>query len=178
MNNCEYDERFSLLKQEAEICEIDSHSEALKNNPMKTQKHLDFSKIFSPANDLNILGSNRGQELSATAAALRCLLNQNFFSTSSPLSHPAWTLTSDQIARVCESFQEVGDIERLARFLWSLPASPAILEILDSNETVLRARAVVAFHQGHYQDLYAILESHRFTEKDTHGKLQVGLHSD
>ena len=163
-----YDECSRFIKKE-QMSEMNPSSESL----FKHQETFpgEVKKFFSPATDAQ--SSNPATEFSTTAAALRCLLNQNFLGNSPPLHHPAWTLTSEQIARVCESFQEVGDVERLARFLWSLPASPAILEILDSNETVLRARAVVAFHQGHYRDLYAILENHRFTEKDSHSKLQV-----
>ena len=171
MNNPVYDETRPTEKSEKEDREIETHAESL----IKSQTSVaDFSKLFTSSTaELNNLSLNPSPELSATAIALRYLLNQNFLATSPPLPHPAWTLTTDQIARVCESLQEVGDVERLARFLWSLPASPSILEILDSNETVLRARAVVAFHQGHYRDLYAILENHRFTEKASHRKLQV-----
>lgn len=46
----------------------------------------------------------------------------------------------EQIACVCEALQQSGDVERLSRFLWSLPPS----ELLRSNESVLKARAVVS----------------------------------
>ncbi|KAF2885939.1 hypothetical protein ILUMI_20234 [Ignelater luminosus] len=59
---------------------------------------------------------------------------------------------------MCEALHQRGDVERLASFLWSLPPS----ELLRGNESVLRARAVVAFHRGSYHELYAILESHSF----------------
>lgn len=64
----------------------------------------------------------------------------------------------EQIACVCEALQQSGDVERLSRFLWSLPPS----ELLRSNESVLKARAVVAFHRSDFRDLYAILEGHNF----------------
>ncbi|XP_026468391.1 homeobox protein SIX6-like [Ctenocephalides felis] len=85
---------------------------------------------------------------------------------------PTLSFTLDQVSSVCETLEESGDIERLARFLWSLPvAHPNILE-LDRSEAVLRARAIVAFHSGHFRELYAILERHKFT-RDSHGKLQA-----
>lgn len=59
---------------------------------------------------------------------------------------------------MCEALHQRGDIERLAAFLWSLPNS----EILRSNESILRAKASVAFHKGSYRELYAILESYTF----------------
>lgn len=41
---------------------------------------------------------------------------------------PTLNFTASQVATVCETLEESGDIERLARFLWSLPvAHPVIL---------------------------------------------------
>ncbi|VCW97164.1 unnamed protein product, partial [Gulo gulo] len=57
--------------------------------------------------------------------------------------------------------------DRLARFLWSLPQS----DLLRGNESLLKARALVAFHQGIYPELYSILESHSF-ESANHPLLQ------
>ncbi|KAG2457731.1 SIX6 protein, partial [Polypterus senegalus] len=76
------------------------------------------------------------------------------------------------VAGVCETLEESGDIERLGRFLWSLPVAPAACEVLNKNESVLRARAIVAFHTGNFRELYHILENHKFT-KDSHAKLQA-----
>ena len=47
---------------------------------------------------------------------------------------PYYHLTAQQIAQVCETLEEAADIERLARFLWSLPANPAVIEALNKNE--------------------------------------------
>lgn len=41
---------------------------------------------------------------------------------------PTLNFTASQVATVCETLEESGDIERLARFLWSLPvAHPVII---------------------------------------------------
>lgn len=86
---------------------------------------------------------------------------------------PTLNFTAGQVATVCETLEESGDIERLARFLWSLPvAHPVIFFLsklisfchlpngekilqniseLDRSEAVLRARAVVAYHTGHFR---------------------------
>lgn len=85
---------------------------------------------------------------------------------------PTLHFTPQQVAQVCETLEESGDIERLGRFLWSLPVNPTACEALNKHESVLRARALVAFHTGNYRDLYHILENHRFT-KDSHAKLQA-----
>ncbi|KAK1131580.1 Homeobox protein six3 [Melipona bicolor] len=85
---------------------------------------------------------------------------------------PTLSFTVGQVATVCETLEESGDIERLARFLWSLPVAHPNIQELNQSEAVLRARAIVAFHSGHYRELYAILERHKFT-KDSHGKLQA-----
>nr|AST12254.1 transcription factor Six3/6 [Balanoglossus misakiensis] len=85
---------------------------------------------------------------------------------------PTLNFSPQQVASVCETLEESGDIERLARFLWSLPVAPGTCEALNKNESVLRARAVVAFHQGNFRELYNILENHKYT-KESHAKLQA-----
>ena len=81
---------------------------------------------------------------------------------------PSFGFTQEQVACVCEVLQNSGNIERLARFLWSLPAC----EHLHKNESVLKAKAVVAFHRGNFKELYKILESHNFSIHN-HPKLQA-----
>ncbi|XP_061469276.1 homeobox protein SIX6 [Rhineura floridana] len=85
---------------------------------------------------------------------------------------PILNFSPQQVAGVCETLEESGDVERLGRFLWSLPVAPAACEALHRNESVLRARAVVAFHAGDFRELYRILESHKFP-KESHAKLQA-----
>ncbi|MBN3307736.1 homeobox protein SIX4 [Amia ocellicauda] len=72
-----------------------------------------------------------------------------------------------QVACVCEALQQGGNVDRLARFLWSLPQS----DLLRGNESILKAQALVAFHQARYQELYSILESHSFSPSH-HASLQ------
>uniref|UniRef100_A0A8C8R959 SIX homeobox 4 n=1 Tax=Pelusios castaneus TaxID=367368 RepID=A0A8C8R959_9SAUR len=73
----------------------------------------------------------------------------------------------DHVACVCEALQQGGNLDRLARFLWSLPQS----DLLRGNESLLKARALVAFHQGIYPELYSILEGHSF-DSASHPLLQ------
>ncbi|KAK3092539.1 hypothetical protein FSP39_004135 [Pinctada imbricata] len=96
------------------------------------------------------------------------LNNENIPNPESPSSNSeitngkSMTFSPEHVACVCEALQQKGDIERLARFLWSLPPS----ELLRGSEAVLKARATVAFHRGSYRELYAILESHKFDESN------------
>ncbi|KAL6448705.1 hypothetical protein ACFW04_000498 [Cataglyphis niger] len=64
--------------------------------------------------------------------------------------------------------QQAGSVERLSRFLWSLPACTR----LHRHESVLKAKAIVAFHRGQFKELYRILESHTFSPNN-HPKLQA-----
>uniref|UniRef100_H3AZ45 SIX homeobox 5 n=1 Tax=Latimeria chalumnae TaxID=7897 RepID=H3AZ45_LATCH len=68
------------------------------------------------------------------------------------------TFSADQVSCVCEALLQAGNVERLGRFLTSLPPS----ELLRGNETLLKARALVAFHQENFKELYSILESQPF----------------
>lgn len=65
----------------------------------------------------------------------------------------------EQVQCMCEALQQRGDVEKLATFLWNLPPS----ELLRNNESVLRARAIVAYHRGLFHELYALLETHCFS---------------
>lgn len=76
--------------------------------------------------------------------------------------------TQEQVACVCEVLQQVGDIERLGRFLWSLPSN---IEAIQNNESVLKARALLHFHNGEFKQLYKLLETHHFNPS-SHAKLQ------
>lgn len=80
---------------------------------------------------------------------------------------PTFSFTPEQVACVCEVLQQSGDIERLGRFLWSLPEC----ETIQKNESVLKAKALVSFHQGNFQELYRILENNSFSPS-SHPKLQ------
>lgn len=81
---------------------------------------------------------------------------------------PSFGFTQEQVACVCEVLQQSGNIERLARFLWSLPAC----DHLHKNESVLKAKALVSFHQGNFKELYRILENNTFSPA-AHPKLQA-----
>ena len=73
----------------------------------------------------------------------------------------------DQVACVCDALRQAGDIERLARFLWSLPPN----DVLHGSESVLKARAFVAFHRGSFREVYTVLESNEF-DSNSHEMLQ------
>ncbi len=76
--------------------------------------------------------------------------------------------TQEQVACVCEVLQNSGDMDRLARFLWSLPAC----EQLHRNESVLTAKAAVAFNDANFKELYRLLESYNYSPRN-HPKLQT-----
>uniref|UniRef100_A0A8C4RCD3 SIX homeobox 5 n=1 Tax=Erpetoichthys calabaricus TaxID=27687 RepID=A0A8C4RCD3_ERPCA len=67
--------------------------------------------------------------------------------------------SAEQVSCVCEALLQAGNVEQLGRFLSTIPAAP---ELQRGNETLLKAKALVAFHREEYKELYAILESHSF----------------
>ncbi|CAM4582519.1 homeobox protein SIX4 [Caretta caretta] len=103
------------------------------------------------------------------------LLARNHHAASASSSSPSSSSSSqtplafspDHVACVCEALQQGGNLDRLARFLWSLPQS----DLLRGNESLMKARALVAFHQGIYPELYSILEGHSF-DSSNHPLLQ------
>ncbi|KAJ8280768.1 hypothetical protein GJAV_G00058760 [Gymnothorax javanicus] len=70
-----------------------------------------------------------------------------------------WSFSPEQVACMCETLLQGGAVERLASFLGSLP----LWVELQSQESVLKAQAAVAFHQGRFADLYALLEGVPFS---------------
>ncbi|XP_064484444.1 homeobox protein SIX1-like [Ornithodoros turicata] len=87
--------------------------------------------------------------------------------TSEMLSAKNVVFTQEHVSCICKTLEQSKNLDRLARFLWSLPPG----DLLRNNEDVLRAQAAVAFHRGNYKELYAILESHNF-HPQYHNELQ------
>ncbi|KAL6266817.1 hypothetical protein P5V15_003647 [Pogonomyrmex californicus] len=104
------------------------------------------------------------QELSTCSSAS---VNTNIGNISSLSLSSTSNFTPEQISCMCEALSQSQDIEKLSRFLWSLPPG----ELLRGGESVLMARAAVAFHRGAYHELYSILESHPFSPR-RHPELQ------
>lgn len=67
----------------------------------------------------------------------------------------------EQVQCMCEALQQKNDIDKLTTFLYNLPPD----DLLCNNESILRARAIVAYHRGSFHELYALLETHIFSVK-------------
>ncbi|XP_060902841.1 SIX homeobox 9 [Labrus mixtus] len=82
--------------------------------------------------------------------------------------------TAEQIACVCEVLLQRGSMDRLAVFLHTLPPPPSCSSStphLWEQESMLKANAAVAFHQGRFTDLYTMLEGFPFSTR-SHPLLQ------
>ncbi|KAM9359826.1 homeobox protein SIX5 [Symphorus nematophorus] len=80
----------------------------------------------------------------------------------------ALSFSTDQVSCLCEALLQAGNVDRLWRFLSTIPPSS---DLLRGNETLLKAQALVAFHREEFKELYAILESYVF-HPSNHGFLQ------
>ncbi|XP_056334111.1 homeobox protein SIX5 [Danio aesculapii] len=80
----------------------------------------------------------------------------------------ALSFSTDQVACLCEALLQAGNVDRLWRFLATIPPSS---DLLRGNETLLKAQALVSFHRDEFKELYAILDSHDF-HPSNHGFLQ------
>ncbi len=87
----------------------------------------------------------------------------------------AMGFSPEQVACVCEVLLQSGSMDRLSSFLCSLPSisssSSVYLGMAQSQESVLKARAAVAFHHCHFAELYALLEGNTFSPR-SHPLLQ------
>lgn len=94
-----------------------------------------FNDTYSNTNCENILLSNKSQKSGVQSLTMK--------GEESDEAMPSFGFTQEQVACVCEVLQQAGNVERLGRFLWSLPQC----EKIQLNESVLKAKAVVAFHR-------------------------------
>ncbi|XP_067246635.1 SIX homeobox 9 isoform X3 [Chanodichthys erythropterus] len=87
----------------------------------------------------------------------------------------AMGFSPEQVACVCEVLLQSGSMDRLSSFLCSLSSgsttSNMYLAMTQSQESVLKARAAVAFHHCRFAELYALLEGNVFSPR-SHPLLQ------
>ncbi|XP_076846489.1 SIX homeobox 9 [Brachyhypopomus gauderio] len=83
----------------------------------------------------------------------------------------AMGFSQDQVACVCEVLLQSGYMDRLTVFLRSVPSQSCCPGLQPSTESVLKARAAVAFHQGRFAELYALIEGNAFSPR-SHSLLQ------
>ena len=115
------------------------------------------------SNLINISNSTQSSQNSINSH-IELLFNNN---ENSNFQTPSFGFTQEQVACVCEVLQQSNSIDKLAYFLWSLPPC----DHLHKNESVLKAKAVVSFHQRKFRELYKILENNHFLPHN-HSKLQ------
>ncbi|CAF4528656.1 unnamed protein product, partial [Rotaria sp. Silwood2] len=134
--------------------------------------HLNYSKATSLLQEQTTVGAALFSNSSLDYLCSMYSINLFAIISSSCPILPKVHFSPEQIIRVCETLEENGDINRLGRFIWSLQLSPTSSNILFEHESILRARAIVAFHLGNYQELYHLLENYKY-KRDYHTKLQT-----
>jgi len=98
--------------------------------------------------------------------------NKSGYSTKKWKFHKKWTFhkkvdISQKWIFFIKSNKKSGQIEKLSKFIWSLPQCDS----LQKHESILKAKAVVYFHKGNFRELYKILETHNYMPEN-HLKLQ------
>ena len=83
------------------------------------------------------------------------------------------TLTIDHLVCVCEAIQQSGKIDKLIKLLQLLPAksSSANAALIHQHDSILKARAMIFYHQSKFRELYCLLETHSF-DVHHHAELQ------
>ncbi|KAF5897659.1 homeobox protein SIX2-like, partial [Clarias magur] len=99
----------------------------------------------------------------------KAILREDFLTMTTGFSQ-------DQVACVCEVLLQSGSIDRLSSFLRSVPPlstcpASSYLGSQHNVESVLKARAAVAFHQGQFSELYSLIEGNVFSPS-SHSLLQ------
>ena len=83
------------------------------------------------------------------------------------------TLTIDHLICVCEAIQQSGQIDKLIKLLQILPnkSSSPTAGYIHQHDSILKARAVIFYHQSKFRELYSLLETHSF-DIHHHAELQ------
>ena len=123
------------------------HQTSVASDVSNTQQHSSTSSVATSP----VLAADSRTKSSAVTVSV---------ATSNSIDVTAsFGFTQEQVACVCEALQSAGHVDRLTRFLSSLPAC----QHLHQNESVIKAKAVAAMHAGNFRELYRILESHQFS---------------
>lgn len=109
----------------------------------------------------NSFGNGQNNHPSCSRPSVQCLNDNKIMGGNI-------TFTMEQIECVCEVLQNTENFNRLKHFVWSLPTCGKV----QRNECVVKSKAILAFNQGRYRELYRILESHHFSTKN-HEALQT-----
>jgi homeobox protein SIX4 len=82
-------------------------------------------------------------------------------------------LTIDHLACVCEAIQQSGKIDKLIKLLQLLPlkSSSPDAALIHQHDSILKARAIIYYHQSKFRELYCLLETHSF-DNHHHSELQ------
>lgn len=74
------------------------------------------------------------------------------------------TLTIEHLICVCEAIQQSGQIEKLIKLLQLLPSknSSSTGAFIHQHDSILKARALIFYHQSKFRELYTLLETHSF----------------
>ncbi|KAF8568196.1 hypothetical protein P879_05404 [Paragonimus westermani] len=144
-----------------------SQNLAYSTPPITTFLHTTgtFQNLYTDGNTTDCTGTLLATTKPAHSSPWSSMDKSN--DTSDARRRCEWCFTGPQITCICEVLQQRGDIGRLEYFLQTLPQT----EQVQLSESVLAARAAVAFHKGHFTELYALLESRTFSVEH-HPRLQ------
>lgn len=153
-NSCSFNDSQNFKRFKNNHLQVSHTNENISINNQKSK--IDANDSFNVYHSLNENNENQNDENflqpSIGSGGEICIeVNKKYMN-----------FTADQVLCMCEALQQKNDIEKLATFLWSLPAEN---HLMNSNESILRARAVVAFHRGLFHELYVLLETHCFSVK-------------
>ena len=153
-----------------------SPSEPLRN--ITNNQHINHDNTNTPSPSQNInpvikLSPTKSSQQCSPATSARPSKSQNSSpSKAQPVEskHRGPQFSPDQVDCICNVLIQSEEIERLSKFLGSLPSS--YLTADGASEVILRAKVEVAFSKGNFKDVYSILQSNTF-DSNYHGHLQA-----
>ena len=79
----------------------------------------------------------------------------------------------EQTACICQVMEISNELKKLEKFMWTIPN----YEVYQQNESVLRAKAHLAYHEQQYKEVYRIIQSGNFSLQHHHSLQQLWLNA-
>ncbi|CAF0736296.1 unnamed protein product [Didymodactylos carnosus] len=152
------------------------HQRMPKMEELSPSESASSSVPSSPNHSHHLLMTKTGMKTTPALPTSSIIKTDSSFSSSSSIKNvdqqsivlklstdQTLTLTIDQITCVCEVIQQSGKIDKLIKLLQILPKNhDHAYNHIHNHDSILKARAIIAFHQQKFRDLYNILETHQF----------------
>ncbi|XP_063719689.1 homeobox protein six1-like [Symsagittifera roscoffensis] len=86
---------------------------------------------------------------------------------------PPFSFNPEQTACICHVMEISNEMTKLEKFMWNIPA----LDMFQQNESVIRAKAHLAYNDQQYKEVYRLIQSSNFIIQHHNSLQQLWLNA-